>query len=210
MNTTMLSTECYLIMPVQRLPRYEMLLRDLRKYTEEVRLDYNKLGAAITYIQWTISELNKNINLSDEHALRKLLKIAESIDGEENLLKQNRCHIFDGVLCIKKLTNKKHEHKKVGDKLAKNKDRHYAFLFTDVLVFCAILANEDSTSGEKPFSHIVTVSLGKIIDIISKDKKKNWHITLKLEDGEFWKLSCTDKYWIDALQSATKKLQIKE
>jgi hypothetical protein len=47
-------------MPVQRLPRYEMLLSDLLKHTETFSVDYKPLVTALQQIK----EINKAINES--------------------------------------------------------------------------------------------------------------------------------------------------
>jgi hypothetical protein len=53
-----LSLEDYMIYPVQRLPRYEMLLAGLKKYTTEDNVDYKNLCIALE----NIKDLNDTIN----------------------------------------------------------------------------------------------------------------------------------------------------
>lgn len=81
MNTTMLNTESFLIMPIQRLPRYVLLLRDIRKYTPPSQ-EHAAIGDAISWIERTLSDLNSKIKF-DAEKTKKVLAIAESIEGEE-------------------------------------------------------------------------------------------------------------------------------
>ena len=53
-----LNLEDYMIYPVQRLPRYELLLAGLKKYTTEDNIDYKNLCIALERIK----DLNDNIN----------------------------------------------------------------------------------------------------------------------------------------------------
>lgn len=81
MNTTMLNTESFLIMPIQRLPRYVLLLRDIRKYMPPSQ-EHAAIGDAIVWIERTLSDLNSKIKF-DAEKTKKVLSIAESIEGEE-------------------------------------------------------------------------------------------------------------------------------
>ena len=67
----------YLIMPVQRVPRYELLLRELMRYTPESHAERLTLCAALTKIQ----SIAHHINASARHAqeMSKLIEIQNSI-----------------------------------------------------------------------------------------------------------------------------------
>ncbi|PKK80351.1 Dbl homology domain-containing protein [Rhizophagus irregularis] len=51
----------YLIMPIQRVARYSLLLKDLKKYTIETHFDYNDLCKALDYMVSLAKECNNNI-----------------------------------------------------------------------------------------------------------------------------------------------------
>ena len=70
----------YLIMPVQRVPRYELLLRELMRYTPETHSERPTLQAALQKVQ----AIAQHINASARHAqeMSKLIEIQNSISGE--------------------------------------------------------------------------------------------------------------------------------
>ncbi|PKC13833.1 hypothetical protein RhiirA5_56150 [Rhizophagus irregularis] len=48
-------------MPIQRVARYSLLLKDLKKYTIETHFDYNDLCKALDYMVSLAKECNNNI-----------------------------------------------------------------------------------------------------------------------------------------------------
>jgi hypothetical protein len=65
----LLSASDFLIMPIQRLPRYELLLSDLLKYTEENNADYNHIKQSLNKVKETTSFLN-NLKRAEDSKLR--------------------------------------------------------------------------------------------------------------------------------------------
>jgi hypothetical protein len=53
-----MSLENYLIMPIQRLPRYALLLRELEKVTLDVHPEKAALGAAAAKLEAKLAELD--------------------------------------------------------------------------------------------------------------------------------------------------------
>jgi hypothetical protein len=72
-----LSLPAFLIMPVQRLPKYELLLQELLKYTPKEHPDYNLLQRALQQIKETTNFVNENKRNAEN--LSKLLSIQNSI-----------------------------------------------------------------------------------------------------------------------------------
>ncbi len=50
-----------LILPVQRLPRYQMLLKALMKRTPEDHMDYKPLGQAISLLEQVAERIDDNL-----------------------------------------------------------------------------------------------------------------------------------------------------
>jgi hypothetical protein len=69
--------EALLIMPVQRLPRYQLFIQELIKYTEPTHVDYSNLLAALE----AIKSLNAGVNerKKDLDNRNKLLELQEAI-----------------------------------------------------------------------------------------------------------------------------------
>lgn len=68
-------------MPIQRLPRYEMLLSDLLKYTEENVADYNLIKQSLNKVKETTSFLN-NLKRAEDSKLR-LSAIEKKVIGSK-------------------------------------------------------------------------------------------------------------------------------
>lgn len=69
-------------MPVQRLPRYSLLLKDMLKYTGAKNPDFEGIQKALDLVKVKLDEINSNINKEDLEHTRKLIEIEESIEGQ--------------------------------------------------------------------------------------------------------------------------------
>ncbi|KAL6051803.1 Rho guanine nucleotide exchange factor (GEF) 17 [Balamuthia mandrillaris] len=109
----------YLILPVQRLPRYEILLESLLKYTCQEHVDYGNIIAALDKVK----ELNLHVDKKkkDEDNRRSIQSIQKSISGIGALYVAHRRFIREGVAEVL-FPNRKKE------------DREYLYLFSDMLV----------------------------------------------------------------------------
>jgi len=96
LSETMKSPECnkldiysYLIMPIQRLPRYQLLLADLVKNTLKSHPDYYNLVGALEKIKGVAEYINEEKRKAEQ--IEKILEIQESFsDKYVNLLQNDR------------------------------------------------------------------------------------------------------------------------
>jgi len=72
-----LDLSSYLIMPVQRLPRYALLLKELIKFTEPTHVDYENLNDAHDKVKEVNTYINKRKQDSDNN--NKILAIQDSL-----------------------------------------------------------------------------------------------------------------------------------
>eukprot|EP01122_Echinamoeba_exundans_P008896 TRINITY_DN302_c0_g3_i1.p1 TRINITY_DN302_c0_g3~~TRINITY_DN302_c0_g3_i1.p1 ORF type:complete len:1771 (-),score=520.87 TRINITY_DN302_c0_g3_i1:72-5384(-) len=86
----------YMIMPVQRVPRYTMLLRDLLKHTPENHPDYANLQSACKKVEDVASAVNEGIRQAESQT--KMAAIIERGGGFEALMKNNRSFTKSGVV----------------------------------------------------------------------------------------------------------------
>uniref|UniRef100_A0A6B2L2V1 DH domain-containing protein n=1 Tax=Arcella intermedia TaxID=1963864 RepID=A0A6B2L2V1_9EUKA len=108
-----------LITPIQRIPRYQMLLDSLYKKTWTSHIDYVALGEALTDMKKTAQHVNDKAKEADN--AKKLVLIDASISGmKKSLVAANRKFIKEGFLVQK---TEKNEWKK-----------RYFFLFSDCLI----------------------------------------------------------------------------
>jgi hypothetical protein len=66
-----------LIMPIQRIPRYELLLREVLKYTNVEYSDYTELNKALLQVQQVANHINGIVK--ERQNLEKILNIQKSI-----------------------------------------------------------------------------------------------------------------------------------
>ena len=85
-KTSSLTLESFLIMPVQRVPRYLLLLQDMLKYTREGHPDYIPLQKSINTIREQLTKINSNISNEELEHTKKLISIEQSVEGEYEVL----------------------------------------------------------------------------------------------------------------------------
>lgn len=86
-------------MPVQRIPRYLLLLADIKKYTAQTHPDYEFLNFAIDSLTTTLQSHNSGIDPKASQYAQKLLSISSSIENVETI----PIKLTEGVSKIKKI-----------------------------------------------------------------------------------------------------------
>lgn len=116
-----LKINALLITPVQRIPRYKLLLEDLLSHTPGDNLDYAQLKEATKQIGEIAHHINEHIRQHEN--FQKMLSIQKSLDrSAPKILQPGRIFIKEGSL------------KKVSRKGDKSFERMF-FLFNDVLLY---------------------------------------------------------------------------
>lgn len=159
-----------MIKPVQRIPRYELIVKDLLKHTSEDHPDHACLLDAQRDIKRLAEKINKGRRSAEEaeREARVIQEIEAHIEGVENILNPQRKFLRQEIVM---------EAKSVGGK----KDRSL-FLFSD-LIICTTLKRK---SGSLRRSSMSLYSAASVIDTSSKYKFL-WK--LPLEDVEVVKSS---------------------
>uniref|UniRef100_A0A672FDK8 DH domain-containing protein n=1 Tax=Salarias fasciatus TaxID=181472 RepID=A0A672FDK8_SALFA len=159
-----------MIKPVQRIPRYELLVKDLLKHTPEDHPDHSYLLDAQRDIKRLAEKINKGRRSAEEaeREARVIQEIESHIEGVEHILNPQRKFLRQEIVM---------EAKSVGGK----KDRSL-FLFSD-LIICTTLKRK---SGSLRRSSMSLYSAASVIDTSSKYKFL-WK--LPLEDVEVVKSS---------------------
>lgn len=159
-----------MIKPVQRIPRYELIVKDLLKHTPEDHPDHPYLLDAQRDIKRLAEKINKGRRSAEEaeREARVIQEIEAHIEGVENILNPQRKFLRQEIVM---------EAKTVGGK----KDRSL-FLFSD-LIICTTLKRK---SGSLRRSSMSLYSAASVIDTSSKYKFL-WK--LPLEDVEVVKSS---------------------
>ncbi|XP_059186991.1 rho guanine nucleotide exchange factor 17-like [Centropristis striata] len=143
-----------MIKPVQRIPRYELLVKDLLKHTPEDHPDHQYLLDAQRDIKRLAEKINKGRRSAEEaeREARVIQEIEAHIEGVEHILNPQRKFLRQEMVM---------EAKTVGGK----KDRSL-FLFSD-LIICTTLKRK---SGSLRRSSMSLYSAASVIDTSSKYK----------------------------------------
>lgn len=117
-----LKLNALLITPVQRIPRYKLLLEELLLSTSPCHEDYKNIGEAVKLVSAVANHINEHIKQQDN--FMKMLAIQKSISGPAGLqiLIPGRVFIKEGML---------HKVSKKGDR---SRERLF-LLFSDVLMY---------------------------------------------------------------------------
>jgi len=112
-----------LIQPVQRIPRYKLLLEDLKKHTPEDHPDYQNICEACEKIISIAEEVDGQMN--QQESLMKIYQIQKNfISSPKNLLTPDRKFIREGPLI--KICRKEPK-------------KRWFFLFNDALVYASVV-----------------------------------------------------------------------
>ncbi|XP_054462758.1 LOW QUALITY PROTEIN: rho guanine nucleotide exchange factor 17-like [Anoplopoma fimbria] len=170
-----------MIKPVQRIPRYELLVKDLLKHTPEDHPDHPYLLDAQRDIKRLAERINKGRRSAEEaeREARVIQEIEAHIEGVEHILNPQRKFLRQEMVM---------EAKTVGGK----KDRSL-FLFSD-LIICTTLKRK---SGSLRRSSMSLYSAASMIDTSSKYKF-------------LWKLPLEDVEVVKSSTQATNKESIQK
>lgn len=134
-----------LITPIQRIPRYQLLLKDLLKHTWPDHPDYGNLTKALGLITDTANYVNQK--KMEAENIQKCMAIQATLSGKnlESLIDPHRRFVREGAL------------KEVNDK-GKLKQKWY-ILFNDILVHCEMSKTMTKSLTSKDKSKRGTMNL---------------------------------------------------
>ncbi|KAJ2747840.1 hypothetical protein GGI20_000135 [Coemansia sp. BCRC 34301] len=157
-----LTFQSYLLLPVQRIPRYKLLLEDLLKHTSPAHVDHQSIGAALRTIEEVATFVNENIQ---EHEMTlSIIEIQRMLGLKETLLVPGRRLVKVGTLT--KICRKNHQNRQF-------------YLFSDILLYSSSpppLADDQSGHRKVPLEDCKVMDVPDAADcrnqftIISREK----------------------------------------
>lgn len=160
----------FLIMPIQRIPRYVLLLAELLKKTEVGHRDYMNIKHALEDMEKIATYINEKKRMYENQEM--VSKIQERFSPKDPpLLKENRSFILEAKMYI---TDPEFVPPKNPLKKKKNKEpapeqlglqECYFFLFTDICLW-----------GVQQKQYLVQRNRIKLIDIVSIDIVNNYKV----------------------------------
>jgi hypothetical protein len=114
-----------LITPIQRVPRYRLLLQQVLLYTSPADKDYKLIQESVKQIEISIDHINSCVE--DQENIQKMLNIQNSLSGRQpNIMKSvSRKFIKEGML---------YKYASNGAML-----KRYCVLFSDIFMYCKVL-----------------------------------------------------------------------
>ncbi|XP_062931610.1 FYVE, RhoGEF and PH domain-containing protein 4 [Cynocephalus volans] len=179
-----LTLQHHMLEPVQRIPRYEMLLKDYLRKLPADSLDWNDAKKSLEIISTAASHSNSAIRKMEN--LKKLLEIYEMLGEEEDIVNPSNELIKEGQIL------------KLAARNTSAQER-YLFLFNNMLLYCV---PRFSLVGSK-FTVRTRVGIDgmKIVETHNEEYPHTFQVSGKERTLELQASSEQDKEeWIKALQ----------
>ncbi|XP_023295636.2 putative protein tag-52 isoform X1 [Lucilia cuprina] len=113
-----------MIVPIQRVPRYKLLLEQVLLYTSPADADFKLLKESVKQIESTVSHINSCVE--DQEVTQLLINLQNSlVNRSPNIVKPSRKVIREGVL---------HKVTRNGSEI-----KRYCVLMSDIFMYCKIL-----------------------------------------------------------------------
>ncbi|XP_035421076.1 FYVE, RhoGEF and PH domain-containing protein 4-like [Cygnus atratus] len=186
-----LTLQHHMLEPVQRIPRYEMLLKDYLRKLPQDSLDWKDTEKSLEIISTAASHSNSAIRKMEN--LKKLLEIYEMLGEEEDIVNPSNELIKEGQIL------------KLAARNTSAQERHL-FLFNNMLLYCV---PKFSLVGSK-FSVRTRVGIDgmKIIETHNEEYPHTFQVSGKERTLELQASSEQDKEeWIKALQNTIEAFQ---
>lgn len=180
-----MALQSYLIMPIQRIPRYKLLLQELLKNTHKGHPDYVQLDAACALVGKVATHINDDMKQQENTS--KLLALQNLFSGDVQLLAAHRELVHQGIL------------KK---KSRRSTQKHYFFLFTDLLVYAS------SIMGVKKIKLRRRIPIADGFDVEEFGDRSKHQFMIKSQEKSFVVVadSAEDKaLWLAKLRECIRK-----
>ncbi|KAL0483141.1 hypothetical protein AKO1_014817 [Acrasis kona] len=199
-RTTKLGLSSYLILPIQRIPRYQLLLRDLIHHTEPYHPDYADLISAEEKIREVAVHLNTAMKVID--ATNELLRVQQSFSPEASFLEPHRRFKKEGAL-----------EEVLADQMDNFNNRApiYVHLFNDMMVLSKQRGDKFELRTKIPISS--NSQLYEYVSVMQDAEANKGVFQLRTPQGSytFHSSSLQEKYsWMEAIDvviSENKKVQ---
>ncbi|XP_074050860.1 FYVE, RhoGEF and PH domain-containing protein 4 isoform X4 [Macrotis lagotis] len=188
-----LTLQHHMLEPVQRIPRYELLLKDYLRKLPPNSLDWNDAKKSLEIISTAASHSNSAIRKMEN--LKKLLEVYEMLGEEEDIVNPSNELIREGQIL------------KLAARNTSSQER-YLFLFNNMLLYCV---PKFSLVGSK-FSVRTRVGIDgmQIIETHNEEYPHTFQISGKERTLELQASSEQDKEeWIKAFQNTIEAFHLR-
>lgn len=144
-----------LINPVQRIPRYSLLIQELLKKTDQAHPDYENLSKAMDELKNFTKNMNETVRMTENTKVMDMIKKSKSYVGFEDIMKKGGKLLYEGTVKI----------------ALPDVTYTWLLMFEDMLGFASD-AEGKSSSGKK-FSHAIPLEYVWFlpVEMVVKTKK---------------------------------------
>lgn len=167
--------ESLMITPVQRIPRYLLLLQTLIKDVQNAKeansaCDYevDSLVKAMTQVKRVADDINLSFRRREQREkvaqiAARISKDASGLLAREQLVTSSRYYVYEGPLFKRYSKNSKH--------LSKY-EKYYFYLFNDILMYCSMPSNVEK--GKLKVHNVLKLSSMTVHSDGEPDDKRRW------------------------------------
>ncbi|KAL1524027.1 hypothetical protein AB1Y20_018941 [Prymnesium parvum] len=190
-----LDVRSFLIMPVQRVPRYRMLLEDLLAHTDSGHLDEEPFKEALEKVMEVAQHINEEKRHMDEMDQLKALATRFNDEDEiaKDLVRLDRRFVKEGVLTKVRLTHHQKRH---------------VFLFNDTVIYANPTGKGLQKKGEIPLTN------GARVEILPKTDSQQFAFALVDGKGKGYtwvaESDAEKNEWYEAILAAIKGVKMLE
>eukprot|EP01129_Flabellula_baltica_P002479 TRINITY_DN12296_c0_g1_i1.p1 TRINITY_DN12296_c0_g1~~TRINITY_DN12296_c0_g1_i1.p1 ORF type:complete len:725 (-),score=149.56 TRINITY_DN12296_c0_g1_i1:4-2178(-) len=159
LDKEILDLSSLLIQPIQRIPRYRLLLEDIIKNTDPSHPDFRSTQEALDKIKEVALTVNEEVRKFENiQKIAEIRKMFGRIKEVRNLVEDGRFFIHEGSLW----------------KVCRKKDKKFYFaLFNDMLIYgTPTLKDEDGKIKAVDFNRIIDLKMAKVDPIPDTDELK--------------------------------------
>ncbi|XP_063244519.1 rho guanine nucleotide exchange factor 39-like [Bacillus rossius redtenbacheri] len=178
-----------LITPIQRIPRYCLLLKEILAHTPASHPDYGVLQRSLHEVEQAARHINSLVH--DYENMQKILELQRSLCGNQPcIVSPGRKFIKEGML-MKVSPHGKKAHPR------------YFVLFNDMLMYCKLLRSSPAEPGSLRCSCVLPLKQCRVVEILSQGMFK---LTCHHEALLLYSASSQEgAAWIAALKDAVKQ-----
>jgi len=178
-----LNVPSFLVLPVQRLPRYVMLLSDLLKYTPKEHPDNVYLKQVCNELPLLVATINKTIDPARAASMQANVALASKIAGDGTDVIVRRERKFIGKMLLKKIVEENPSNR--GEKTYR---KGMLYIFDSLLVICKKTPSS-KVARVQPYTLLSVLPLTSILDLVSAEKEiriksREDGLTSKKEEGD--------------------------
>jgi len=186
-----------MIMPVQRVPRYVLLLQELIKNSSELHSQWDTMQTALKKLKEIAMAINEGQrSMENTMRLNELSNLLRKVPKDFQLVKPHRKLIKEGTMIVVETGTKKSYDD--SDKL------HVVYLFNDILLM---------TGTENQWRHVIDLAAAKVSQggepLTFEVNTHSFHVVFKLADEkqlQDWQMSIIQEIEKRKASRATKRV----